>query len=499
MVLKNLRNKNSFYIISLFLLSFLARLLFPPKTPINGDEAVYATIIDEFTKMPTLLPNFLGHPISWKPPLTFIVYSVFIKLFNLIIPSASPEFTYRLPSLIFSILSTLTFYFLVKRLSNDNDDLAYLSALIFSTFPVFLFTSSFIFVDNLLVFLILLSLLLYVDGEKNKKYFYYAGLVAALAFWVKTFLSFMVPIIIIAYYYKNKKVLFSKEFLISLALLPIGAFLYTLLFYTLSPKGYDIISSYLYDSERVLTPLSLGSIAPSLLFYLSPWIFIAIFSPLKVDYRKRENRMMLVWSFFTILTIFKPEYFWYYAVVTPAFAFLSANTISLIKNKNYANILFFALLYVSLAIYASLEISYNDSNPAIPYYYSEKQTGQFLQNKSNIFILTDIAPSGLIFYKFHGEEKPNFKGINMTVTAGSPFLAYILYDTVTDQVKNPEKKEVVVTNGTSIKNAILESSVNDYVVLDKNNYEMLLNDFPQYYKVVFNSINMDFTVLERIR
>ena len=489
-------NKKALMLI--LLISTGARVYTLMNLPLHGDEAVYAEIIDEFIKKPTLLPTFLGHVISWKPPLTFIVYSLFIRVFNIIIPGAPVELTYRLPSLIFGVLSVLTFYFLVKKLYND--ELAFASALILSIFPVFLFTNSLLLVDNLLIFLIILSLLFYLEGEKNRKYFYYGGFITASAFWTKTYFSFMIPPIIIAYYYDNKKILFSKDFIYSLFLLPAGALVYTALFFFASPIGYDLFYSYLFDFGTLLKPLSFGStLAETILFlYLCtfPWILLIIFSPFRINYKTRQNKMMLVWLLFTALIIFRPGFFWYYASVAPAIAFLSASTLFSIKNKNQIYTILIAFLYTVFASYPPFVTGYT-STPVI--IYSEKQAGQFLQNKTDIFILADRGLTSLAFYKFHDEERPNFNAINMTMTGRSDVLTYIVYDTVYDQLKNPEKKEITIKNGTDIKNAILESKINNYVVLNKNDYNLLLSDFPQNYKIVFNTMNTDIIILEKIR
>jgi 4-amino-4-deoxy-L-arabinose transferase-like glycosyltransferase len=489
-------NKKALMLI--LLLSIGARVYTLMNLPLHGDEAVYAEIIDEFIKKPTFLPNFLGHVISWKPPLTFIVYSFFIRLFNLVIPGAPVEITYRLPSLIFGVLSVLTFYFLVRKLYDE--ELAFTSALIFSTFPVFLFTNSLLLVDNLLIFLIILSLLFYLDGEKNRRYFYYGGFIAASAFWTKTLFSLMIPPIIIAYYYDNKKILFSKEFIYSLLLLPAGALIYTVLFSFASPRGYDLFYSYLFDFGTLLKPLSFGSTLPETFLFLylctSPWILIMIFSSFRINYKTRQNRMMLIWFLFTALIIFRPGFFWYYASVTPAIAFLSASTLFSIKNRNQIYIILIVFLYTVFASYPPFVTGYT-SNPLV--IYSEKQAGQFLQNKTDILVLADRGLTSLVFYKFHDEEKPNFNVINMTITGKSDVLTYIVYDTIYDQLKNPEKKEITIKNGTDIKNAILKSKINNYVVLNKNNYNLLLNDFPQNYKIVFNPINTDIVILEKIR
>ena len=203
------KNKSVIFISILLLLSLLIRLYYLPHAPIYADESVYAEMIDEFSRNPAPVPYFMGHIISWKPPLAFATYSVIISFFNTVKPGMALEVLYRMPPLIFGVLSVLALYLMARKLYGE--DVAFLASLIFTINPISIVVSENLLLETMVSFLLMSGVLMYIEGEKDKKYMYYAGLAGALLFFTKSIIAFLLPALGIAYYLGNKKIAHDRE------------------------------------------------------------------------------------------------------------------------------------------------------------------------------------------------------------------------------------------------------------------------------------------------
>ncbi len=118
-ILKKLEESKEFwFIIFISFLFFIIRLpsLFEPLW--YGDEGVYQTIGIALNHGKLLYKDIFDN----KPPLLYWLYSFF----------HSDQFTIRLVSLIFGVLSVLIFFLLAKKLFRNNTKIRFLTTLIFA-------------------------------------------------------------------------------------------------------------------------------------------------------------------------------------------------------------------------------------------------------------------------------------------------------------------------------------------------------------------------------
>ena len=510
MLSKIFRNKNQIFISSLFIISLFIRLFFLPKLPIYGDEAVYAEIIDEFIRKPTILPTFLGHVIAWKPPLTFIVYSFFIRLFSLIIPNAPVEITYRLPSVIFGVLSVLALYFLVKKLYDEES--AFISALIFSVSNITILTNELLLLDSLVVFLLLVGIIFYIDAERNPKYFYLAGLSGVLLFLTKTFIGFMLPLLGIAYYLNSKEIKKDKRmiwpFIFSIIAVPLTMAIYAILFYFFAPKVSDINLSYLYDMLRIVGE---KGIAPTFISNLNyffnlffPWSLIPFAGLIGLNIRKKNDALILVWAALVILPLMANlSYFWYYPPVLPSFCALCAKGLIKIKRPIFIAAVFLIFYLISLPYFSKDSLLLNILN-IFPNYNvsveSEKSIGTFLQNQTEILTMTDQGIPGVVFYKFHYEQNPEYlKFIQIVTDPGSP-AGYIAFEFAGDIFSGKAYKDKLnLTKAEEINWVIRNSKFNNHVLMNKRIYGIYLREPLQNYKIAYSSSDAELFIISKIQ
>ncbi len=100
--------------------------------PLNGDEGLYAIAVKDVQKY-GIMPyaTYFGEPMLWKPPFAFLMYA--ILSFPFMSMDLPEEIALRVPSLMFTLASTLLFYLLIK------DDLTgtrkYIAVLLFLASP----------------------------------------------------------------------------------------------------------------------------------------------------------------------------------------------------------------------------------------------------------------------------------------------------------------------------------------------------------------------------
>ena len=126
-------------LLGIFLLLRLPMLLY---TPLIQDEAIYAIMIEEQREELTLIPEFLGYPVSWKPMLFFWTNALFPVL------PGPPELTYRLPSLLFALF-TVPVLFLLLRKAGCSKAVAFVSLLVFQVTYITSYPSTIGIIDSI--------------------------------------------------------------------------------------------------------------------------------------------------------------------------------------------------------------------------------------------------------------------------------------------------------------------------------------------------------------
>jgi len=381
-------------------------LMFINRNPCLSDECLYGKILDEIVRNKSLVPTYFNEYVPWKPPLTFYVYSLFYPL-STIFPI---ELTFRIPSLIFGVITTFVFYFFVLELLKNEkkkEEIAFYSSIAYSAHPAFLITNGLFLTDNLLAFLTLLSLLYYLKGERKSKYFIVAGFFSALAFFTKTIMSFAIIYLAIIYYFlKDKKVLLKKEFLISLLFIP-ATFLLMYFYF-----GEEFINNFMIDATRLEIPPSVAGMYVLLMLIAISVPFIVFFFIRIVDRIKKKKLGFLEKYFLFWLILIYPAAFsnqllyWYFIPVIPPIVILGVKEMS----KDIFDRPF--IITFSCIILIILSLSYVPLSQIDKRFEDQKNIGIYLVNKSNILLLTAYSP-GIIYYKFHFEDKNYDENFNV--------------------------------------------------------------------------------------
>lgn len=498
------KNRNAIFIPLLFLLSFAIRLYYLPATPIYGDEAAYAEIIDEFSRNPSLIPHYMGHIVSWKPTFGFAVYSLIINVLWTLNPQIPLEVAYRVPSVVFGVLSTLALYFLVRKLYGE--ELAFFSSILFTTNCISVAISEGLLLDSLVLFLLISGIIFYIDGQRDKKNFYYAGFTGALLFLTKSIIALMLPVLAISYYVRDRKigrdVKRGTAFLLSLSAVPLTMFLYALLFFLHAPlgKGGDITATYVYDIffRVYMQPKFEPSLLLNTIEFLKltvPWCILFFSGILLTKLSDREDRFIFLWLLLTLAFVGAGQFYsWYYLQVLPPFSVICAKPLLHVKNKRSFLPILLLLLLLSLPHFAnpSFMDSYISSSPLN---IEKMETGLFLRNRYSVQSITEKGIPEIAFYKFHGESQPNYSRFQITVLDPFAIGSYTAYLTVSEIVLGKAQK----LNLTQPDEVWLLMNNSRYVLMDSEVYR-IYSEFPlQNYSVAFNSSQGSYVVLERLK
>jgi 4-amino-4-deoxy-L-arabinose transferase-like glycosyltransferase len=390
------------FIIALVLIFLITRLPLLAYLPLVMDEAVYGIMIEAQVHAPTVVPTFLGYPMSWKPALFFWTASAFSHL------PLPMEIAYRLPSFLFG-LATIPIVFQILRKAGATDSCAFFSTAIFLLSMFTIYPNAAALIDSMMFFLISLAVLTYMNEEWGRKRFLLAAAIAFIAFFTKFILAAMIPVLAIAYFYfKRKETLRDRLFLLSLLAVPLAFSLNLALFQqnglgnelviplgsnTVSPNGLQ--GQLMRASGAIMTLLLGGGIwaAISVPGFLAHW---------------RKNLFMACWYALTIFPMLAGTYMiWYFLPVMPAIAYFAFMSLGMWKGQVRLDKLFY-ITFAMLAI-ASLGLA------SFLYYYlhefnvAEKNAGLMLSGKENVLIIGKYPPT-LVAYKYLTELKGSPSG-----------------------------------------------------------------------------------------
>ena len=121
-------------ILALFAITLISKFAYIGATPFSYDETLYTEMIAEEGEHPSFLPTWFGYPAPWKPGLFFFAASLFLPITSAIF--ASPEYAYRIPLMMFSLLNAALLYLIIKRFSGEGTALA-ASLIFYSALPAF--------------------------------------------------------------------------------------------------------------------------------------------------------------------------------------------------------------------------------------------------------------------------------------------------------------------------------------------------------------------------
>lgn len=410
MKIKNIPSTSQ-WLILILLLYFLIRLPFITTIPFLKDENLYALMADEMLSKPGLLPTLFGQELAWRPALPFYILAPASAAFlNLPFPA---EFAYRFPSVLFGAGCVLLLFLLVRELYQNNE-LALISSAIFAFNPLVIYVNNTVLVDSMLLFFILLSLLCYVRGMRNEKYFLAAGLFAFLAFMVKTVVALILPPLALALlFFHSRKSLANKYFLLSLLAIPLALCAYFLMF-----SDKQMLLDELAKNVTQKLP-SADSSPSSLLSRLwgSLWLFLAFcivwlgFYASGILLYWRKHLFLLFWCLFIIFAISGGGGMpWYYLPIMPPLCIFAA--LPLLAGQRADKFTFLAICSL-LLVCAALSAYFYFQNTFGFFSIYEKDAGIYMQGKNNTLLIGGY-PAGVLFYKLHFESpRTTFCWVNM--------------------------------------------------------------------------------------
>ncbi len=453
------------YVLILFLaiVYLLIRAPFLEYLPLVQDEAPYSVVISEMADSPGLTPTFFGYPVSWKPPLFHITYSLFSNL------PLSIEMAFRLPSLIFGLLSLVPLFYLLQN-AGSSRNIAFFTSLIFLFSFVSHYPQTALLADSLAFLLIVTSLFLYTEKKHGSWKFLAAGILVFAAFFVKSVLALMVPLLAVVYFLNQKNVLKNPVFIISLIAAPLALVLHFMLLdsvglaeelyftemkFHLSGKG-----GFLEGIYQIV-----GSIS-TLLIGAGFWLALSFIGFWK---RWRENKFMTAWYLLTGLAILGGHFMpWYFLPVFPAIAYFSSLT--LIKHNGRERIDTFFAIFLVLTIIATIIPPLMWYEHLHSFKSAEKEVGLMISGKENVLIIGGYRP-GVVAYKVLTEKR----------SGGESDFGWILdpSDKLSDEV---------------IMEYIDDYQLDEYDVIDGRFSSMFLNHDVAYRKDT-NISNFDYIVL----
>ena len=331
-------------ILILLLVSFCALFFIENHSLIAHDESLYANraklIIDTnnwFTPFEKAHHKTIGS--YWLIALSFKIFGI-------------SEYSARLPSYIFSILSSLVLFKIIKNISSL--EIGLISIFTLSSSFLWFSYSKYCSPDTLYIFFNLLSILYllkinnFLEEHINNKYLFISGLFLSLPFFVRSYLQ-LLPLIslspLILFKIKKLRNIKIKYFIIGffLGLIPL------VIFYFISYRIYGVdslIRPYLLLQQKTFTENDIFEgflfYPPNLILFSSPFfIFLIHGTRYIIKSKSREIQFLFVFTpliniIFLMLTASKYSH---YGLFT--FPLLAANAsfgiYASFKNKSYAS------------------------------------------------------------------------------------------------------------------------------------------------------------------
>jgi hypothetical protein len=329
-ILKIIARDSSFlFTIFIAFLFFILRLpsLFEPLW--YGDEGIYQVIGTSLNHGKLLYSQVFDN----KPPLLYWTYALL----------HSDQFIVRLTSLIFGVLAVMIFFFLSKKLfeNNKNNNIAILTTFIFAIlFGIPMLEGNIANAENFMLLPIIASALLIV----NQKKLFIAGLLLGLAFLFKIVAIFDLAAFIIYYFILNfnsfkKEVKISK--IIGGFILPI--FLVSLFFLTNGTFLDFVKATFISNISYVGYGNKIGSLPILLLIKLAFLIIFIIYVFAKRKIFNKNMLFILVWFAFSLFNAFFSQrpYTHYLLVLIPS---LSLMVGLILFSKKYKKTIFILLI-----------------------------------------------------------------------------------------------------------------------------------------------------------
>jgi 4-amino-4-deoxy-L-arabinose transferase-like glycosyltransferase len=294
------------------------------------DECYYSILAKEMASNDTFYKlTFLNKPFLEKPPLYIWSTALFYKAFGI------NEFSSRITSSIFGVLTVLLVYLFGMRLSGKKAGL--ISALVLLGLPHYLHFSKMAMFDVTLTFFIVLMVYAFSLGEDDRRYLFLSGIAFGLGYLTKGFAACLGPFIVFFYAIsiKKQRLLISRNFILGIVIssLVILAW-YAMQYYTF---GIEQIKDYFNFHILTRATQAIEGHTGGINFYQKaifnknkPWsvlLFISVLYMLYKVIRCRDKKavLLLIWVVlsYALYSLVKTKLHWYIMPIYPALALSS--------------------------------------------------------------------------------------------------------------------------------------------------------------------------------
>lgn len=323
------------------------------------DYPIYTTITANLGKGPeylTLVSPYIDHP-----PFGSLIYSFGVDSSIASISDIKPSQT-RQVSLIISITNSILIYIFVFLFSN-NLFTALLSSLIYSTIPIFILSSRFTLLENILIPLSLLSLIFLKLFQNSKKllFLFLSSLSTSLALLTKIS-GIYIFFICLWFLLSNKSD--KKTYYKFIAPIFILNILYFLYIEYLSPGLF--LSMLKNQSGRTFFgSLNFLTSIIRLNFTNFPTESYWLFGFISFLFLKKKSSYLVSFILITVISIFfiaGPNYAWYYLPLIPFYVYsISEFVTSLLKKPSTLKSLIFFFLPFSTSFHYGYELFHTNS------------------------------------------------------------------------------------------------------------------------------------------
>lgn len=366
--------------------------------PLVQDESIYAIMAEEQAAHPTLVPTFLGYPVSWKPAPFFWLLSAASLL------PLPLEASYRVFSLVAGLATLLCLQRIFSNCGMDKA-ISFLTLLIFTISFISINPDTSILLDSLNFLLASLSILSYTEKGLGRWRFIAAALFAFSAFFVKLVVAFMIPVLAAAYFWqKDRKILKDPLFLLSLLAVPLAMAIHAMALGQAGLLGEFLagnIGGHTAGEAGLLGQAALVRSALMALILSGAFIWFA-FSLTGFAKNWKSSPFMSAWYALTIFPLLSAAYLpWYYLPVMPAISYFAVLSLALDSGKRKTDRFFKAFFSILVIITLAMTlIAYSTFGE----YFEHRELGALLSGKENVLIIGQYRP-GIVAYKILPEMR----------------------------------------------------------------------------------------------
>jgi 4-amino-4-deoxy-L-arabinose transferase-like glycosyltransferase len=320
------------------------------------DECYYSLLAREMQANNTFHKlTFFNSPFLEKPPLYIWLTALSYKAFGI------SEFSSRITSAVFGVLTVLLTYSFGRRLSGKRAGLV--SALILLALPHYLHFSKLAMLDTTLTFFITFMVYAFIRGEEDSRYLFLSAVSFGLAYFTKGFAAFLGLFIVSGYALLTgkHKLIISRNFIMGIVV-SVSA---VIIWYTAQYLAFGMEQVKSYFDFHILQRASraieghMGGInfyQKAIFNKNKPWCVILFLSFAYMLFRaikKREKAAILlsVWAAasYILYSLVKTKLHWYIMPVYPALA-LSSGIFIVKFLKNRAFYLAVAVILIAMIL-----------------------------------------------------------------------------------------------------------------------------------------------------